>query len=208
MISPELLAGEDLKRFGKVEKILEESYGQVLSSLQDRSALPYIPNLYPVAFMMFKIYKVKAGLTRLLFYSLTYPDIKDFDRFGIYITLSVIEKFPQFLSGLLGHEIAHMISTRGQVELSKSRIYRLLKDRMGYLQEQEKSGQNAYSYFNEDMQSKIRQWNESSSKEEVEAAVVKGARLVSQQDFDRLVFGERLADYHDFIRSKLRKADF
>jgi hypothetical protein len=208
LISPELLAGEDLKRFDKVEKSLEEAYKQVINSLQDRSTLPYVPNLYPVAFMMFKIYKVKAGLTRLLFYSLAYPDVKDFDRFGIYITLSVIEKFPQFLPGLLGHEIAHVISTKGKVELSKSRIHWLLKDRMGYLQEQEKSGQNAYSYFDDKMQSKIRQWNESSSKEEVENTVVKDARLVSQQDFDMLVFGDRLADYHDFIRSKLRKADF
>lgn len=197
-----------MKRFGRVKKSLEESYGQVISSLQDRSVLPYIPNLYPVAFMVFKIYKVKAGLTRLLFYSLTYPDVKDFDRFGIYVTLSVIERFPQFISGLLGHEIAHVLSTRGKVELSKSRIYWVLKDRMGYLQEQEKSGQKAHSYFNGEMQSKIRQWNESSSKEEVENAVVKGARLVGQQDFDRLVFRDRLADYHDFIRSKLREADF
>lgn len=197
-----------MKRFGKVEKSLEEAYKQAINSLKDRSALPYVPNLYPVAFMMFKIYKVKAGLTRLLFYSLTYPDVKDFDRFGIYITLGVVEKFPDFVPGLLGHEIAHVISTRGKVELSKSRLFGLLKDRMGYLQEQEKSGQEAYSHFDDEMQARIRQRDESSSKEEVENAVVKDARLVSQQEFDRLVFRERLAEYHDFIQSKLKEVDF
>jgi hypothetical protein len=40
-------------------------------------------------------------------------------------------------------------------------------------------------------------------KKDIEEIVSNDVQLISQQSFDRMVFKEKLAEYHDFIRSKL-----
>lgn len=205
MILLDYLSKDDPEKLKVVERRLEDSYKQVIASLHDRSVLPYIPTVYPVPVAVARTYKLSAGLTRLLFYSVTYPDAKDFNRFAIYITLEVVEKFPQHLQGLLGHEVAHVIATKGEVRITEEDIALFLKNRLGHLQKQEKAGHDAYVYFTTEMHKKIEEWNAFSMREEIEKEITTQVVRVSQEEFDKFIFGKRLDDYHRFIKVKVEK---
>src|ERR687885_655826 len=111
---------------------LQSAYDQVINSLIDKSLISYHPNIYPVPFMIIKRYRVRFYSTRVLFYALTYPDVKDFNKFAIYIYKGLMENFPDLLPGLIGHEISHIIASKGRVELTKEDLALILKDRLGY----------------------------------------------------------------------------
>ena len=64
-----------------------------------------VPNIYP-ALMIVRISTVHARMVRVLFYSLQYPDKNNFERFAIYPTLALIERLPNHLAGVIGHEQA------------------------------------------------------------------------------------------------------
>jgi hypothetical protein len=57
-----------------------------VTSVFYKSVVPYYPNLYPIPFMIIKRYRVRFYVTHVLFYALTYQDVKDFNNFAIYIT--------------------------------------------------------------------------------------------------------------------------
>jgi Zn-dependent protease with chaperone function len=65
-----------------------------------------------------------------LFYALTYPDVKDFDKFAIYFYEGLTQKVPDLLSGVIGHEISHVIASKGRVQLTKEDLALILKDRL------------------------------------------------------------------------------
>jgi hypothetical protein len=184
---------------------LELAYKQVVSSLSDKSVIPYYPNLYPVPFMIAKRYRVRFYLTEVLFYSLTYPDAKDFHKFAIYINIGLIKKFPNFLRGVIGHEIAHVIASGGKVELTKEDLALIRKDRLSYIKAKEKSAESIYPKFTESLQSKIKEWNIQSTRKDIQDSVAKGAQLVNQERFDKLIFGDKLEDYKQFISFNLTK---
>ena len=96
MISSDYLQ-QDLDKYELIRNKLEQAYEQVINSLIDKSILPYRPNLYPIAFMIIKRYGVGFYLSNVMFYSLIYPDVKDFQKFAIYINLSLIIKYPNYL---------------------------------------------------------------------------------------------------------------
>jgi Zn-dependent protease with chaperone function len=136
-----LIISDFIQNLGKYEPIvqkLEAAYQQVITSLPDKSVIPYYPNLYPVPFMIIKRYRVRLYLTQVLFYSLAYPDVDDFHKFAIYIYEGLIENFPSLLPGVIGHEIAHVIASKGRVELTKEDLALILKDRLGYINAKEK----------------------------------------------------------------------
>ena len=205
-----LIASHYIQGLGKDESIqqkIELAYEQVVNSLTDKSILPYYPNLYPIPFMIFKKYKFGFYLTTVKFYSLTYSDAKDFHKFAIYINLSLIEKYPNYLQGVIGHEIAHIIASKGRVELSKEDLALILKDRLSYINAKEKSAKNIYSYFAEPIQSMIKEWNIQSALQEIEDSIARDTQLVTQEYFDKMIFGDKLEDYKRFIKFNLNKVN-
>jgi hypothetical protein len=183
---------------------VQSAYEQVINSLVDKSLIPYIPNIYPVPFMVIKRYRVRFYTTRVLFYALTYPDAKDFTKFAIYIYESLIDKFPN-LSGLIGHEVAHVIASKGRVGLTKDDLALSLKDRLAYINAKEKSAEDVYYCFTKEIQSKIKEWDMYSRKQEIEDYITKDAELVDQESFDKRVFGDRLEEYKQFVKFNLNK---
>jgi hypothetical protein len=94
-----------------------------------------------------------------LFYAITYPDVKDFNKFAIYIYERLIEKSQNLLPGLICHEIAHVIASKGRVELTKEDLALILKDRLSYINAKEKSAEDVYYCFTTEIQSKIKEWD-------------------------------------------------
>jgi hypothetical protein len=88
---------QDVDRYESIRQKAGFAYQQVISSLTDKSLLHYSPNVYLVPFMIVKKYKVGSYLSKVLFYRLTYPDVKDFHRFAIYINVHLIEKYPNHI---------------------------------------------------------------------------------------------------------------
>ena len=184
---------------------LQSAYEQVINCLIDKSVIPYYPNIYPVPFMIIKRYRVRFYTTHVLFYALTYPDVKDFTKFAIYIYEGLIEKFQNSLPGLIGHEIAHVIASKGRVELTKEDLVLILKDRLSYINAKEKSAEDVYYCFTKEIQSKIKEWDIYSRTQEIEDYITKDAELVNQEYFDKRVFGDRLEDYKQFVKFNLNK---
>ena len=199
---------ERIGSIGRSEALLQKlqsAYEQVINALIDKSVIPYYPNLYPIPFMIIKRYRVRFYSTHVLFYALTYPDVKDFTKFAMYIYIGLIERFPNLLLGVIAHEVAHLIASKGGVELTKDDLALILKDRLGYLNAKEKSAEDAYYCFTKEMQSKIKEWDMYSRRQEIEDSITKDAQLVNQECFDELVFGDRLEEYKQFVKFNLHK---
>jgi hypothetical protein len=49
----------------------------------------------------------------------------------------------------------------------------------------------------------IKKWNEIALKPETEHAVAEGVQLVNREEFDRIIFGMRIADFNRFIEANL-----
>jgi hypothetical protein len=106
---------------------------------------------------------------------------------------------------LIGHEISHVIASKGKVELTKEDLALILKDRLGYINAKEKAAEDCYYCFAKELQSKIKEWNICSTRQEIENSITKDAQLVNQECFDKVVFGERLEDYNQFVKFNLNK---
>lgn len=159
LIASNYLTGKSLKRFESIRQTVVEAYEQVINSLIDKSVLPYYPTLYPTPFMLVKEYRIGSSLARRYFYSITYPDANDFNKYAIYSTLNFLDRFPNYLVGGIGHEIAHVIVLKGRVEITKDGIVSVLRDRLSYIEAQEVSGESAYVYFAESTRAIIKEWN-------------------------------------------------
>jgi hypothetical protein len=191
------------ERFTHAKVAIEKSYQGVIDSLSDKSMLPYDPIIYPIPFMLSRKYKTGRELARALFYSLSYPDVSDFTKFSIYIVVSVFEKFPDHLVGLIGHEIAHIIAAKGEVKLSEEDLSRILRSWPHFIEDKERIASRVYLYFREPTRSMIEAWNQIALQSETKHAVAQGMQLVDKKQFDRLVFGERIADFERFIEVNL-----
>jgi uncharacterized protein YjaG (DUF416 family) len=143
----------------------------------------------------------------VLFYSLVYPDKTNFERFAMYPALSLIERLPDYLIGVVGHEIAHIIALEGKVSISKSDLYSILRNREESAKLKDKKAEAAYKYFNEPVLSEIIRWDHISMQKETEEIVSKDIQLISQQKFDRIVFQENINHFYDFIKSKLAESE-
>jgi uncharacterized protein YjaG (DUF416 family) len=203
MISPDYLPDGKLIHFERIKRTIDLAFEQVIESLSEKRLLSYIPNIYPVPFMIAKADIVQARMVRTLFYSVVYPDKSNFENFAIYPTLTLIERLPDCLIGAIAHEIAHIISVDGKVSISKTDFTLVLRNRPESAKTKEKKAQTVYKHFSESMLSEIKRWDHISMKKDIEEIVSNDVQLISQQSFDRMVFKEKLAEYHDFIRSKL-----
>jgi hypothetical protein len=178
----------------------------VIESLSDVSILPYIPNIYPISIII-ATSTIHARMVRDLFYSVVYPDKNNFERFAIYSTLTLIERLPNYLTGVLGREIPHIISLEGKVSISKSEIYSVLRNREENVELKEKKAEMGYKYFSKPIRSEINRWDRARMRKTIENIVSKDVQLVSQLNFDRIVFGENLKCFHDFIKSRLAESE-
>lgn len=59
IISSEYVPNDGLVNFEKIKKTIELAYNQVIGSLSE-NVLPYMPNVYPIPFMIAKTYTVHA----------------------------------------------------------------------------------------------------------------------------------------------------
>jgi hypothetical protein len=194
------------ERFTRAKVAIEKSYQGIIDSLAaDKSMLPYDPIIYPIPFMLSRKYKTGRELARALFYSLSYPDVSDFTKFSIYIVVSVFERFPDHLVGLVGHEIAHIIASKGEVKLSEEDLSRILRSWPEFIEGKERMASRVYPHFKEPTRSMIEGWNQIALQSETERAVAQGMQLVDKEEFDRLVFGERIADFKRFIEVYLNR---
>ncbi len=116
LVSYRFLKNDD--RFRDARPAIGKSYEKVIDSVEDKSILPYYQIIYPIPFMLSRKYRIAQELAKALFYGLSYPHVSEFTKFSIYIVVSVFEKFPDHLVGLIGHEIAHIISAKGEVRLT------------------------------------------------------------------------------------------
>ncbi len=157
--------------------------------------------------MITKTYTVHAKMVRVLFYSIVYPDKSNFEMLAIYPTLTLIERLSEYLTGVIGHEIAHIIALEGKVSISKSDLYSILRNREESAKSKEKKAEAAYKYFNEPVLSEIIKWDRISMQKEIEETVSKDIQLISQQGFDRIVFQKNIGNFYDFIKSKLAESE-
>lgn len=104
-------------------------------------------------------YTVHARMVRVLFYSIVYPDTSNFERFAIYLSLTLVDRFPAYLVGAMGHEIAHIIALEGKVSISKSDLYSVLRNREESAKSIEKRAKAVYRVFNESVLSEIARWD-------------------------------------------------
>ena len=191
------------ERFRHAKLAIGKSYKDVIDSLTNKSMLPYHPIIYPIPFMLSRKYKTGREVARALFYSLSYPGVSEFTKFSIYIVVSVFEKFPDHLVGLIGHEIAHVIAAKGEVKLSEEDLHLILRSWPDFIEAKERAASSIYSYFSEPTKSMIETWDEVTQQPEMEHAVAEGIELVDKEQFDRVVFGERFADFNRFIKLNL-----
>ena len=207
MISSEYIPKDQLVPFEKIKESIELAYNRVMESLSDVSILPYIPNIYPIPIMIVRTSTIHARMVRVLFYSVVYPDKNNFERFAIYPTLTLIERLPSYLTGVLSHEIAHIIALEGKVSISKSDLYSVLRNREENVELKEKKAEMIYKYFSKPIRSEINRWDQTRMRKTIENIVSKDVQLVSQLNFDKIVFGENLKHFHDFIKSKLAESE-
>ncbi len=191
------------ERFRHAKLAIGKSYKEVIDSLGDKSMLPYQPIIYPIPFILSRKYKTGKESARALFYSLSYPDVSEFTKFSIYIVVSVCEKFPDHLIGLIGHEIAHIIAAKGEVKLSEEDLRLIVRSWPDFIEAKERMASGIYSYFSEPTKSMIESWIELALHQETEHAVTEGMQLVDKEQFDKLIFGERIADFNRFIKLNL-----
>jgi hypothetical protein len=202
LVSDRYLMNDERFRIAKLA--IGKSYKDVIDSLADKSTmLPYHPIIYPIPFMLSRKYKTGKELARALFYSVSYPDVSEFTKFSIYIVVSVFEKFPDHLVGVMGHEIAHIIAAKGEVKLSEEDLGLIMRSWPEFMEAKERTASRIYSYFREPTKSMIETWNEIALLPETEHEVAEGVQLVDKEQFDRLIFGERIADFNRFIKLNL-----
>src|SRR5918995_3873569 len=93
IISSDYVPNDSLVHFEKIKKTIELAYNQVIESLSEK-VLPYMPNIYPVPFMIVRTYTIHARMIKVLFYSIVYPDKSNFERLAIYPTLTLVKRLP------------------------------------------------------------------------------------------------------------------
>ncbi|MDQ3853426.1 MAG: hypothetical protein M3299_11385, partial [Thermoproteota archaeon] len=72
-----------------------------------------------------------------------------------------------------------------------------------FIEGKERMASRVYQYFREPTRSMIERWNQIALQSETERAVAQGNQLVDKEQFDMLVFGERIADFKRFVEVNL-----
>jgi hypothetical protein len=81
------------------------------------------------------------------------------------------------------------------VKLSEEDLSQLLRSWPEFIEYKEIIASRVYLYFREPTRSMIDEWNQIAPRSETERAVAQGMQLVNKEQFYRLVFGERNADF-------------
>jgi len=201
-VSSEYLVGEELARYGSIESTVKTVYVEVLSSIKDPARLPYTPVLYVIPWIPMK----KLGrLARLYYYNLMFADPKNFEKYAIFSVLNFLERFQKYIAGGLGHEIAHIIQTKGRAEVELLEIVGYIKNPIKTKMKREVDAKEFYELFNEPIQSTIRKWNELSKYPEIMEEVSYDAQVVDMKRFCKLIFGDKEQEFEQHIAEKLSK---
>lgn len=73
---------------------------------------------------------------------------------------SLVERLASNLEGVIAHEIAPIIASRGEVRITQQDLGLILKSRKEYLEQKESAPSDVYRYFREPVGSMIKEWNE------------------------------------------------
>src|SRR5437867_5408118 len=106
MISDEYLVGKSKKIFDSIKPNVMKAYETVIESLKDKSVLPYRPVLYPIPFMPYEVIESNGREYERSYVNMIHPDPKDFNRWGIFSTITFLERFPNYVAAGIGHEFA------------------------------------------------------------------------------------------------------
>jgi hypothetical protein len=89
------------------------------------------------------------------------------------------------------------------VKLSEEDLSRFLRSWSEFVEDKERLASSLYPYFKEPTRSMIVGWNQIALRSQTQHAVAHGMQLVDKEQFDMLVFGERIADFKQFIEVNL-----
>lgn len=208
MIRTDYLSDAHLFRFDLIKSDITRKYERVIEQIRRKSVLPYIPTIYITPFMLVIQYRLHSRLARVVCYAVTYPDADNFDKLAIYVTLSVLEKYPEYATGILAHELAHVMALKGRAQITRAAITSMLRDKSRFIKAREKRAENFYKYFPDDIRVLLREWDALSDREDIGENVAKDAQTVNIRLFEELVFGAKLNEYHKYVRSKLSNIGF
>jgi hypothetical protein len=107
--------------------------------------------------------------------------------------------------GIIAHEIAHVIAFRGKVDINREGLLSMLRDRAAYIRARERKSEAYYNCFSQAVQAMIRRWNSIAEVQETGDYVAKDAQVVDIRNLEKLVFRDKLEEYHRFIRAKLQQ---
>jgi hypothetical protein len=204
-VSSEYLAGEDLARYGRIESIVKTEYAEVLASIKDPAKLPYTAVIYVIPWVLIQEVKRGSMTARGYHYNLIFVDPKNFERYAIFSVLNFLDRFQDYISGGLGHEVAHIIQTKGRIELELPEIYRYIENSLQVEMKKEVDAEEFYDLFNEPIRSAIRKWNKLSKYPEIKKEVCYDAEVVDMKKFLRLIFGDKESEFENYMRQKITK---
>jgi hypothetical protein len=98
---------------------------------------------------------------------------------------------------------ANSLASTQAKELSEEDLRLVLRNWPDFIEAKERTASSIYPYFREPTRSMIEAWNQIALQFETEHVVAHGMQLVDNEQFDNLVFGERIADIRRFIESNL-----
>ena len=199
------LKNKYLKRFKKIENDVISSYKLAIDALVDKSVISYVPTLHITPFVVVKEFIFQGGQYRQTYYGFTFLDSDDFARFAIYPPLDFLEKFPGRIAAHLGHEIAHVISFQGRMNLTKENIKSVLENRLKYENTKEHDMEDELKAFNPEFRKIVFEWNRLSRIRFTKDMLLKDAWCLSVDQAQQYMFRERYKELGHYMTSKLAK---
>jgi hypothetical protein len=206
-ISERYLEGAYLKRYEKIAKDVERLYSSLIRDIKSKVPLTYFPTVYITPFVIKKktpIFGTGQSVYRT-FYNLTYVDVENFDRMAVYSTIEFLEKFPKFIQGGLGHELAHFVAEKGMAGTSADDILREL-DPLQAIHTKEARKDEALGLFPEELKNLIRTWDKLSAEKSTAQTLLENAWPVDFDVFEEIVFDDKREELDKFIERKMKIA--
>lgn len=175
----------------------------VLSSITESAMIPYIPVVYVMPFVIFKINQTKLGKFRVWYYNMLGIDPSDFKRYAIFTSINFIEKFPKYGAGGLGHEVAHLLQTKGEVKVSVELLKQTI-DNPVVNGKKEQDAERFYDYFKEPIKSLIKRWNYLSSCKEIKEELIHDAQTLDLDNLQLILLGSARWRYEAFTLKQLK----
>jgi hypothetical protein len=184
---------------------VERAYREAVDSIGKELVLPYEPTLYIIPFVVQKkIPSLTPGKsylrTNLAF---TFFDVDDFAKLGIYIPVTMLTLFSDYISGQICHELAHVIREAQTRIVGKKDIALILSDPVGADQNKEKRKDETIERFPKTLRDQTGEWDRLSKEPQTISRVRKEAWIAEWDIFESVVFGDRQEELNKLIVSAI-----